>query len=169
MTTPTQLRIANGLNKAMTHVKDHPQQKEYLRVCQDLAETLFSDESMVRANLHTENSPYRKTIDGIFTFHHFNTSTKGLSETFYDERNDTLTVRWVGYPRNITHTCIHITVSRTVVMTLGYINVAIKRPNKDFVMAILSLVKDLCHYYDTGVIPESIESLEPVEGPVKAI
>ena len=36
-------------------------------------------------------------------------------------------------------------------------------------MAILSLVKDLCHYYDTGVIPESIESREPVEGPVKAI
>lgn len=165
MTTPTQQRIANGLNKAMKYVENDPQQKEYLRVCQDLAETLFSDESMVRDVLHTENSPYRKTINGIFTFHHFNTSVNGLRETFYDERNDTLTVRWVGYPRNI----IHTTVSRAVVTTLGYIGTVITKPNKDFVNAVLSLVKDLCQYYDTGVIPDSIESLEPVEGPVKAI
>lgn len=169
MTTPTQQRITNGLNKAMKYVENDPQQKEYLRVCQDLAETLFSDESLVRANLHTENSPYKKTVDGIFTFHYFNTSGNGLRETFYDERNSVLTVRWMGCPRNITHTCIHITVSHAVISSLGYVNTVVTKPNKDFVNEVLSVVKDLCHYYDTGVIPESIESLEPVEGPVKAV
>lgn len=165
MTTPTQQRIINGLNKAMTYVEND---NNYLRVCEDIKEALFCDESLVIAHLGTHISPYKKTVDGLFTFHHFNTHTRGLRETFYDERNGVLTVRWEGYPRNITRTCIHITVSRTVIATLGYVNTVIVSPNKDFVNTIMSLVKYLCHYYDTGVVPESIQSLEPVEGPVKA-
>lgn len=168
MTTPTQQRIINGMNKAMKYVENDDNRKNYLRLCEDIAEALFSDEVLTLAHLRTNISPYKKTVSGLFTFHHFSTHTRGLKETFYDERNGVLTVRWMGYPRNITHTCIHITVSHAVISSLGYVNTVITKPNKDFVNEVLSVVKDLCHYYDTGEIPESIESLEPVEGPVKA-